>query len=102
MKGFSWFGHDVIIWDNAAPALVLAHKALFQATPSPQVIRDREAGTGSDDLPYEVFTHEVKMNVCSRNWSELRACRPMSDQLWLYENSALCHTPLAPSDGMRT
>ena len=102
LKGFSWFGHDVIIWDNAAPALVLAHEALFQATPTPLPIRDREAGTGSDDRPYEVFTHEVKMIACSRNWSELRACRPMSDQSWLYENSVICHTPLAPSDGMRT
>ena len=76
--------HEAILFDEAAPALVLQHKKLFQA---PACWLD--LGTPSTNCHvYRVMVSGIKMIVASNTWAEdLAALEPEGDREWPETNS---------------
>jgi hypothetical protein len=83
LRAFSPSHHDLILWDECSPSLVLRHKKLFQG----QAAEIQLGQTNTSVHSYTVFPWNCKMVVCSNLWSEQlrRLCR--EDEDWLVKNS---------------
>jgi len=83
LRAFSPGFHDLILWDEATPQLVMKYKKLFQG----QGVDCQMAQTRTSKDNYEAFPYNVKMVICSNIWSEL--CRELrvADYEWIQQNS---------------
>ena len=83
LRSFRAMTHELILFDEASPELVLKQKKLFQA---PAV--DVTLGASTTNChAYTVWVHSVKMVIASNTWSsDAAACEPL-DRAWLHANS---------------
>ena len=83
MRCFDREKHDVVLWDEATPELVLRVKKLAQA--SIDEVRLGQSATNVNS--YVVWFHRVKLIVASNVWAaSLERCA-MEDREWLNANS---------------
>jgi hypothetical protein len=83
LRTYDAMRHDVLIWDECAPAQVLANRKLFQACAA-----SIQLGTSSTNVyAFEVYCGGKKFVVSSNVWCEsLKGCAP-GDADWLTANS---------------
>ena len=84
MKGFSRKLHRTVLFDEAGPDLVLAHKKLFQAHISGAVLGQTTTGAFS----YRVWTWKCFLVVATNKWN-LGALADPADAAWLQANSVV-------------
>ena len=85
--------HACILFDEAAPSMILANRKLFQA-PATWVDLGHSP-TGRD--VYRVFLNEAVLVVCSNGWSaQCDGLKLQEDKDWLQQNSVLVvvHGPM--------
>jgi hypothetical protein len=85
LRSFRSMTHELILFDEASPELVLRQHKLFQA---PAV--DVTLGASTTNChAYTVWVHSVKMVVASNTWNtDADVCKPL-DRAWLRENSVV-------------
>jgi len=87
LRAFSPDAHDVIIWDECPPSLVLKFKKLFQGQAAEVMLGQ----TNTSQHAYSVFVYNVKMVVCSNLWQLQLRLLPREDAEWLEKNSIYVH-----------
>ena len=74
---------EVIVMDEAVPALVIRNKRLFQA-PAEYV----QLGLSATNMySYRVWVHRVKIVVCCNDWIAGLNLLPASEREWIHHNS---------------
>ena len=84
LRDFKGLYHQVILFDEASPQMVLAQKKLFQAPPC-----FVELGCSSTNChSYKVLVSGIRLVICSNGWTEsVAAMKSQADKDWLHENS---------------
>ena len=83
LKDYKPLVHEVILFDEATPAMVIRSKKLFQAGASWVTLGQSSTNCHA----YSCWLHRVRMVVCSNNWTRLLAEMSVEDQEWLNTNS---------------
>ena len=84
LRDFNALYHQVILFDEASPEMVIRQKKLFQGPPC-----FVEMGSSATNChSYRVLVSGIRLVICSNGWSEA-VCRMQSkaDRDWLRENS---------------
>ena len=92
LKDFTWGKHELIIFDEITPKMVLAQRKVFQAGNS-----SVQLGSSATNCHiYTVHVHRVKMVLCTNNWRTEEAVMSLQDVQWLEANSVVVNvqTPL--------
>ena len=84
LRDFKALYHQVILFDEASPALVIAQKKLFQAPPC-----FVELGCSTTNChSYKVLVSGIRLVICSNGWSEaVASMSSQADKDWLNDNS---------------
>ena len=84
LRDFKALFHQVILFDEASPALVIAQKKLFQAPPC-----FVELGCSTTNChSYKVLVSGIRLVICSNGWSEaVASMSSQADKDWLNDNS---------------
>jgi len=84
LRDFNSLYHEIILFDEAAPEMVINQKKLFQAPPC-----FVEMGCSATNChSYRVLVSGTRLVICSNGWSEAVAqMRSEADKDWLRENS---------------
>jgi hypothetical protein len=83
LRAFSPGQHDLILWDECSPGLVLKNKKLFQG----QAVDIQLGQTNTSKDAYVVFPWNCKMVVCSNLWTEQLRALTVLDYDWIVKNS---------------
>ena len=83
LRLFDALRHDMVLFDEATAALVLANKKLFQAIASYVTL----ASSGTNCHAYRVWMWAKRLIVSSNPWSLGLAQVPSADLDWLVANS---------------
>ena len=84
LRDFKALYHQVVLFDEASPEMVIAQKKLFQAPPCYV-----ELGCSSTNChSYKILVSGIRLVICSNGWSEaVAAMKSTADQDWLNDNS---------------
>ena len=84
LRDFKALYHQVILFDEAAPEMVIAQKKLFQGPPC-----FVEMGCSTTNChSYKVLVSGIRLVICSNGWSEaVAAMKSQADKYWLEDNS---------------
>ena len=84
LRDFKALYHQVILFDQASPALVIAQQKLFQAPPC-----FVELGCSTTNChSYKVLVSGIRLVICSNGWSEaVASMSSQADKDWLNDNS---------------
>ena len=84
LRDFKALYHQVILFDEAAPEMVIAQKKLFQAPPCFVEMGCRATNCHS----YNVMVSGIRLVICSNGWNEAVAgMKSQADKDWLEDNS---------------
>ena len=83
LRHFDRAKHNVVLWDEASPQLVLRVKKLAQA--SVDEVRLGQSATNVNS--YVVWFHRIKLIVASNKWASEMRTLAAEDQEWLTMNS---------------
>ena len=86
LRDFKALYHQVILFDEASPKMVLSQKKLFQAPPC-----FIELGCSTTNChAYRALLSGIRLVICSNGWSEeVEALTSQADKDWLHDNSFL-------------
>ena len=84
LRDFNHLVHQIILFDEASPSMVIAQKKLFQGPPC-----FVELGCSTTNChSYKVLVSGTMLVICSNGWSEAVAGMALqADKDWLAENS---------------
>ena len=84
MRDFNAMYHQIVLFDEASPQMVIAQKKLFQAPPC-----FVELGCSTTNChSYKVLVSGIRLVICSNGWSEaVGQMKAQADQDWLNDNS---------------
>ena len=84
LRDFNALYHQVILFDEAAPHMVISQKKLFQGPPC-----FVEMGCSATNChSYRVLVSGIRMVICSNGWSEaVGQMKSEADKDWLHQNS---------------
>ena len=83
LRGFNSLTHQVILFDEAAPAMVIRQKKLFQGPP---VMVDLGM-SNTNCHSYKVLVSGTRMVICSNDWTSRKEQLSLEDAAWLDANS---------------
>ena len=83
LKEYEPLVHEVILFDEANPEMVVRCKKLFQAGASWVTL----GASNTNCHAYRCWLHRVRMVICSNTWSGLLDGMSPEDQEWLTSNS---------------
>ncbi|MCP4243842.1 MAG: hypothetical protein GY772_25090 [bacterium] len=78
--------HELILFDEGKPQMVVTRKKLFQASIDPVQL----GASATNAYSYELWLHRVKMVIASNRWKEDMSLLGASDRAWLEANSVYC------------
>ena len=84
MRDFKSMWHQIVLFDEAAPEMVIKQKKLFQAPPC-----FVELGCSTTNChSYKVLVSGTKLVICSNGWTEqVSKMKLDADKSWLHHNS---------------
>ena len=93
LRDFKAMYHQIILFDEASPQMVIAQKKLFQAPPC-----FVELGCSTTNChSYKVLVSGIRLVICSNGWSEaVAAMSSQADQDWLNDNSFVLNVKSEP------
>ena len=93
LRDFNALYHQIILFDEAAPQMVIKQKKLFQAPPC-----FVELGCSTTNChAYRVLLTGIRLVICSNGWSEeVAAMRSQADRDWLHDNSIVLNVHGTP------
>ena len=93
LREFRSLFHDTILFDEAAPEMVISQKKLFQGPPC-----FVELGCSSTNChAYKVLVSGTRLVICSNGWTEALDMMPKeSDRQWLVDNSFVVNVGRTP------
>ena len=83
LRDFKPLQHTVVLFDEAAPSLVVRNKKLFQASAS----MCKMASSPTNLNAYDVWFHQVRIIVASNKWEQLLNAMSYEDASWINANS---------------
>ncbi|CAK9030607.1 unnamed protein product [Durusdinium trenchii] len=92
LRAFDPLRHKAIVFDEGSPAMVIAHKKLFQGG----VEEVSMSHSSTNMYSYKVWVYNCMLILTSNKWREEAAAMDQADQSWLAQNSVLviCERPL--------
>ena len=93
LRDFKPLFHQIILFDEASPEMVIAQKKLFQAPPCMV-----ELGCSTTNChSYKVLVSGIRLVICSNGWSEaLGNMKSQADKDWLNDNSFVLDVKSTP------
>ena len=93
LREFRSLFHDTILFDEAAPEMVISQKKLFQGPPC-----FVELGCSSTNChSYKVLVSGTRLVICSNGWTEALEMMPKeSDRQWPVDNSFVVNVGRTP------
>ena len=83
LRDFVWGQHELIIFDEIVPEMVLQQRKVFQASK----VAVELGRSATNCHMYTVHLHRVRMVLCSNRWKSCSASLTLEDADWLRANS---------------